>query len=107
MPKEIAAFSGVWEGKWNGLIYTILVVEKIDTSKAEIIISLAEIYGYPQGGYFYATTKVLLGPTLEWIDPDGNKYTYEMDKGLKKIKGFMEEKATGAKLWTYMSRRGK
>lgn len=99
VPKEIAAFLGVWEGKWNGAIDTVLVVEKINTEKAEIIISTGHWVGY-----VYATANVLHGPTIEWTDVNGDKIIYKMDKGLEKLSGFLEEKATGAILKAYMHR---
>jgi len=104
-PPEIAAFSGVWEGMWNGALATYLVVEDININSAQIIVSLGITSYTPEGLYFYATTKVLPGPTLEWADPEGNIYNYKMDKSLKKVNAFMLEKATGAKFWAYLERK--
>ncbi len=100
VPPEIAAFSGVWEGKWRGSLDTVLIVEKINTEKAEVIISVGHWVGY-----VYATANILPGPAIEWTDVNGNKFTFKMDKGLEELTGFLEEKATGAKLKAYMYRR--
>ncbi len=101
---EIAAFSGMWEGKLNGMVDTILVVEKINTETAEVIISMGEWMGF-KPRYFYATAKVLHGPTIEWINKKGNKFVYKMNKDLKSISGFLEVKKTGGKFQIYMNRR--
>ncbi len=109
VPLEIAAFSGIWEGKWNSALDTILVVERIDTQKAEIIISLGDAGGYfiqPQNTYFYVTAPVIPGPVIEWTNANGNKFTFKMDKDLNKVIGFFEEKTTGSKARVaYMTRR--
>jgi hypothetical protein len=105
IPKEIAAFSGIWEGRWHGLVDTYLVVQEINNESAKIIMSIGITSSTPDGMFFYATTNVLPGPTLKWTDPEGNKYTYTMDKSLNKIMAYMEEKATGAKAPAYMERR--
>jgi len=104
VPPEIAAFSGVWEGKWNGWNDTILVVEKIDTENAEVILSFSQTEDL-NSYYYYAKAKVLPGPSIEWTIPAGYRYVFEMDKGLKKIKGVQEEKSTGSKQWCYLTQR--
>ena len=47
---EIAAFSGIWEGRWAQGSYVRLAVEKIDSTGAEIIYG----WGDHPGGYFRA-----------------------------------------------------
>jgi hypothetical protein len=101
--KEIAAFSGVWEGKMESAVDTILVVEKINTDTAEVIISFGEWIGV-ENRYMYATAKVLSGPSIEWINSRGNRVVYQMNKDLKSINGFIEEKSTGARFRIYMTR---
>jgi copper oxidase (laccase) domain-containing protein len=64
VPPEIAAFSGVWKGTWFGVVDTVLIVEKINTKEADIIISLGPIPGYDTGMYFYTTVSVLPGPSV-------------------------------------------
>ena len=104
VPPEIAAFSGMWEGKWVGALYTILVVEKINTETAEVIYSTGE-WMCCKAGYIYVTAKVLPGPTIEWINPEGNRFFYNMNDDLNSISGFIEEKSTGSKWWNaYMTR---
>ncbi|RJQ44668.1 MAG: hypothetical protein C4538_09855 [Nitrospiraceae bacterium] len=104
VPPEIAAFTGVWVGMWNSALDTILVVEKINAEQAEIIISFGTGQGF-EARFFYATAKVVPGPAIEWTDNEGSKFTYTMDKATGKIKGSLEEKGTGAKLWAYMTQK--
>jgi hypothetical protein len=61
VPPETAAFSGIWEGKWGAIQDTVIVIEEIDTQRAEVIISLgkAETGISPQNQYMYLTATVL------------------------------------------------
>ena len=104
IPAEIASFSGVWEGRWNGWNDTILVVERIDNEIAEVILSFKQNQDL-NSSYYYAIAKVIPGPAIEWTIPHGYKFVFQMDKGLNKIKGFQEEKSTGSKQWCYLTRR--
>jgi hypothetical protein len=104
LPPEIAAFSGIWEGKWRGYTDVVLVVEKIDMQKAEIILSYGANYKH-DSSYSYHTATISAGRAIEWTEPNGCKFIFEMDKGLNKINGFNIEKETGAKSWAYLHRR--
>jgi len=66
-PLTIAAFSGIWEGKWSNSQETIIVIEKIDNQKAELIYSTGD-YSKWTGCYHYYTASVLPGPMIEWVD---------------------------------------
>lgn len=103
VPSEIAAFSGVWKGMWFGLVDTALVVEKINAKEAEVIISLGVMPDYDTGVYYYAKVPVLPGPTIEWIDPEGYKAVYRMDKGLNKINASLVL-PEGGSYWGYLNR---
>jgi len=103
VPKEIAAFSGIWKGMWYGAVDTALVVEKINAKEAEIIISAGAMPGYDTGMYFYAKVPVLPGPSFEWTDQEGYKFIYKMDKGLNKIKASLVE-PNGTSWWGYLNR---
>jgi len=104
VPPEIAAFSGVWEGKWKGSLDSILVVEKIDNNQADIIFSL----GYSRKfkpNYSYYTVQVSSDSSIEWSEPGGNKFIFKMDRELNKIYGTFIEKETGANEWAFFHRR--
>ena len=92
---EIAAFSGIWEGQWRGFQDTILVVEKIDNNKAEVILSYGMTEGF-EARYFYKTAEVSDGPVIRWTDPSGDQMIFKIDKDLDKIHGAFTEKKTGA-----------
>jgi hypothetical protein len=104
VPLEIAAFSGVWEGKWWGYHESILVVEKIDRNKADVIYSLGLAQGF-NPRYSYHTAQVSSGSAIEWTEPNGNKFIFKMDKGLNKIYSMLIEQKTGANYWAYFHRR--
>jgi hypothetical protein len=77
IPAEIAAFVGIWEGKYGAIQNTIIVIEKIDNQKAELIYSLGDLEKFV-GHYKYYTASVLPGPIIEFRDdtklpssPDG------------------------------------
>lgn len=104
IPPQIAAFSGIWEGKWRGYTDIVLVVERIDTQKAEIIYCVGANYRH-DAYYSYRTVTVTVAGTIEWTVPNGYKYIFEMDKGLDKINGFSIDPDTGAKSWAFLHRR--
>jgi hypothetical protein len=104
LPPEIAAFSGIWEGKWRGYTDVILVVENINTQKAEIIYSVGANYIH-DSCYTSYTAVVSSGHAIEWTKPNGDKYVFEMDKGFNKINGFFIEKETGSKHLAFLHRR--
>ncbi len=99
VPPEIAAFSGVWEGKWVSTLDTILVVEKINTETAEIIFSTGAWGICCKPEYFYITARVIPGPAIEWINKKGYRFVYKINKDLNSIDASMEEKSTGSKAW--------
>jgi len=51
LPKEIAAFSGIWYGIWDNGRPTTLVVQKIKPPKAEVIYSWGPIGKEREGGF--------------------------------------------------------
>lgn len=104
VPPEIAAFSGIWEGKWYGYYESILVVEKIDNNKAEIIFSVGLARGVVPH-YSYYTAQVSSGPSIEWTRPNGDKFIFKMDQKLNKIYGTYVEKKRGSNEWAFFHRR--
>ncbi|HDH05718.1 MAG TPA: hypothetical protein ENH01_08395 [Nitrospirae bacterium] len=93
IPSELSAFLGVWEGKWGGMMETIIVVEKIDEDKATVIYS----WGGKEAGYMYIDDSIIPGPTIEWrmdkLPSEDNvdcpcSITLKMNKDLNSIIGF-------------------
>jgi hypothetical protein len=95
LPKEIAAFSGKWDGVWDGTKgESILIVEEIDSKEAGIIYAWGEGLGGPPGWRRYPA-KVIPGskPKIEFGIKDKDvaiKFTFKMGKDLKSIKGMRE-----------------
>ncbi len=123
VPPEIAAFSGIWEGKWSKEQDTILVIEKIDTQKADVIISLGRFTIWsvgikPPNTYTRVTATVLPGPAIELqIEESASgviyetvyncpcKMTFKMNKELNMLKGYWEFKNSNIKFSTDLTRR--
>jgi len=61
VPSDLAAFSGMWEGKLGNHTDIIVIVERIDSNKADFIISFGGRYNVYQ--YF---TGVVAGSSIEW-----------------------------------------
>ncbi len=104
LPPEIAAFSGIWEGKWLGSVDFILVVEKVDKENAEILYSVVVNNGF-DSNYLYLNVKIKDDKAIGWTKANGDEFIFEMDKGLEKMNGYLIEKKTGAKHWAYLHRR--
>lgn len=96
IPPDLAAFVGIWKGKWANVQDTIIVVEQVDSKKARILLSYGSLVhgiGFkPPDYYRYITADVLSGPILEFtedVEPTpidkGDYYcpckgTFEIDK---------------------------
>jgi hypothetical protein len=66
LPPEVKAFFGTWEGTWDGVLASRLVVEEIDATYARVVYAWADD---PQerfkGGWSRITAKVLPGGALQ------------------------------------------
>jgi hypothetical protein len=71
LPKDLAAFSGRWDGSWDFSMKAMFIIEYIDDKEAKIIYAWN---GYPEykivKGFVRETAKVTPGskPTIEWGD---------------------------------------
>lgn len=105
LPKEIKAFSGKWEGIWDGYgLKSILIVEEIDPKEAKIIYACGEGPGV-QKGYSQYIAKVTLSSKskIEFGRKTNNyevKFTFEMQEDLKTIKGMRKYHSNGGNFWT-------
>jgi hypothetical protein len=63
LPKEIAAFSGKWEGTWDSGLDSILVVEEIHDTWAQVVFAHGDLrrYNYT-ANYERSKFKVISGP---------------------------------------------
>jgi hypothetical protein len=98
LPKEIAAFSGRWEGVWHEGIWdgvrSILIVEKINSTEAEGILGW-EQFGRVKADYKRWKSKISTGPStrIEFVEVSAvgtDKHTFEMGEDLKTIHGVRE-----------------
>lgn len=122
IPAEIAAFVGIWEGKWGATQDTIIVIDKIDNQKADIIFSQAkhkkdEIGFVGEAAYRYYTVSVLPGPILEWhsdLKPTSNpegyyqcpcKFTLEFSKEKDFLIAYWEHTESKYKIRADLRRR--
>lgn len=91
LPKEISAFSGIWEGKWGGRLASRLAVEKIDGKIAIVVYGWAD---HPDsrfsGGWVREKAKVGKDGTIKWGASDEPQFTFTMGKDLKTIEGKRE-----------------
>jgi len=91
VPKEIAAFSGVWDGVWSGGLEGALIVEEIDSEEAMVIYSWGELPKWKiRKGYERVRAKVIHSgkkPRIEFGSGERPKFVFTMGEGLKNIKG--------------------
>jgi hypothetical protein len=90
LPKEIAAFSGRWEGEWEEgarQSKSVLIVEEINAAKAKVIYGWSG-YGNVRADYSPFTAKVIPGikPKIEFSSPSRD-FSFEMGEDLKTIHG--------------------
>ena len=123
IPLELAAFLGVWEGKWGAVQDTIVVIEKINKDEAEIILSFGNLVdgaGFkPPNYYRYIKANVVPGPVLEFnevTEPNPSavekgdyvcpcKATFELDKDLNMLIVYWEYSNYNSKLRADLTRR--
>ena len=90
LPREVAAFSGTWEGAWDDVLPSRLVVEEIDTESARVVYAWAD---HPQGrfqaGWSRVRAKVLPGGALQWGSDE--RFTFTMARDRLSINGKWEE----------------
>lgn len=91
LPPQLAAFSGIWEGKSTAGYEVRLVVESIDERRATIVYTLGD---HPAGlfrGYsVWVTARVVGGNAIQWEEGGGIGTRYfEMDPSLERIDGSM------------------
>ena len=90
LPPELAAYSGTWEGAWDNVLKSRLIVEQIDAEVARVIYAWAD---HPQGrfkgGWARVRAKVLPGGKLQWGD-DKVTFTFEMAQDRMSIEGERE-----------------
>ena len=90
IPKEIAAFSGVWEGNWPDLGADIdLIVEEIDTQKAHVIYCRGKssgLYTFPASCQRYQTMMKRENPQINFARGESVLYTFSMGKTSNQMK---------------------
>ena len=91
IPKDIAAFSGVWEGEWPVLgIEAVLVVEEINSKEARIIYAKGKLSGFYESpaSYERATARVIPEKRqIKFALGARDKFTFSIESNLEQIIG--------------------
>ena len=104
LPPEIAAFSGTWEGLWNGVLPSRLVVESIDAESARVVYAWADYSGQClKGGWVRVRATVRPGGKLLWGSEQ--RFTFTMAEDRMHIEGEREEPAGGREISTVMMQK--
>ena len=97
IPKEIAAFSGVWEGDSPYGVFhrkLVLVVEEINTKEARIIWAMGSVSGFYESPARYerATARVIPEKRqIKFALGAREKFTFSIESNLKEIIGELKE----------------
>jgi len=90
LPKELAAFSGSWEGVWSDYATaTVLIVEEINTESAKVIYCLGEsmgLYSMPPSCERYPAKVLLDNLQIAFQVGETLHYTFSMEKNFNQIK---------------------
>ena len=91
IPKEIAAFSGVWEGEWPAIgPEAVLVVEEINSKEARIIWAKGKLSGFYESpaSYERATARVIPEKRqIKFALGARDKFTFSIESNLEYIIG--------------------
>ncbi len=91
--KKIAAFSGVWEGKWIRVREAALVVEEINSKEAKVIYCEGEmlgVYTSPASCERYKANVTPENLQIEFRPDEIKRFTFIMENNLNQIKGTYE-----------------
>lgn len=86
VPAELAAFVGVWEGAWDGILESRLVVESVEGLFASVVYGWADHpRGRFKGGWSEYRARMSPDAKLSW----GSEalFTFEMRRDLKSLDG--------------------
>ena len=90
VPEDIAAFSGVWEGKWNHFnIEAALIVEEINSKEAKVILCEGEqsgFYAMPASCERYNSIVTPENLQIEFGPIEKIRYTFSMENNLNQAK---------------------
>lgn len=104
LPPEVAAFSGTWEGPWNGVLPSRLVVESLDAESARVVYAWADYPGRClKGGWVRVRATVLPGGKLLWGSE--SSFTFIMAEDRMHIAGEREEPAGRRNISTVVMKR--
>ena len=97
VPKDIAAFSGAWEGKWpiTGS-EAALVVEEINSKEAKVIYCQGELSGFYTSPARYERFNAIVTPEnlqIEFGPIEKIRYTFSMENSLNQVKGIVKKPA--------------
>jgi hypothetical protein len=87
---EVKAFFGTWEGTWDGVLASRLVVEAIDATSARVVYAWADDpQGQFTGGWVRVTTQVRPDGTLQWGSDE--QFSFTMAKDQRSIEGARQQ----------------
>ena len=91
VPREIAAFSGAWEGKWShNEREAALIVEEINSKEAKIILCLGKtsgIFAQPSSYERYKAVVTSDDQHIEFAPTEKTSYIFRMENNLNQIRG--------------------
>jgi hypothetical protein len=93
LPREVAAFSGTWEGAWDSVLASRLVVESITADAARVVYAWAD---HPRewfkGGWARVDAKVFPRGKLQWQSRESKViFTFTLAKDWMSLTGEREE----------------
>ena len=85
---KLAAFSGIWEGKWDGVLPTRLIVERINATSAQVVyIWGADRQGRFKEGWHRNIAKVVPGRKIEFGGAGAPLFIFTISKSGESISG--------------------
>jgi hypothetical protein len=86
---QLAAFSGTWQGRWGAQLPSELIVERITSTRAQVVYAWGQVPRYLQAGWQRLVVPVTPDGKLQWDVQavQGVSFIFTMSADRKTIAG--------------------
>jgi hypothetical protein len=100
LQRELAAYSGVWEGKWGNILHSRLAVERIAASSAVVVYAWGD---HPSGAFKTGWVRTQAVVLADWTITWGTevKLSFKIGRDLQSVEGIRVTKSDVSSVTMY------